>query len=89
MGSGFVGRVLVRLPSFLLARMRGGRLVGPVVHPAVPLGRDVRCVDVEAVFGRGDDPTITKVHVIIVLVIFISVFVFAHQLAVLDLVVAP
>lgn len=81
-------RILVGLPPLPLPRVRGGRLVGAVVHPAVPLGRDIGGVVIVAVLVGENHPPISQKEIIIVLVIFVAVSVLAHQLAMLDLVVA-
>lgn len=59
-----------------------------MVHPSVPIGRDVGRVVIVAILVGEDDPAIAQEEIIIVLVIFVAVLVFANQLSVLDLVVA-
>ena len=56
-----------------------GGLVRFVVKPAKPLGRDHRGVVVHSVHGVVDDPAVTAVEISIILVVFVSIFVFSNK----------
>jgi len=59
-----------------------------MVHPAVPLGWDIRSIVVVTILVWEDHPSIAQIHVVIVLVVLVAEFILTHQFAMLDLVVA-
>ena len=54
-------------------------LICLVVEPAEPLGGDHGGVVVHAVLGVVDDPAVAAVEIFIILIVLVSIFVFAHE----------
>ena len=66
-------------PSVVDRGLLHGGLVRFVMKPAEPLGRDHRGVVVHSVNGVVDDPAVSTVEIIIILVVFVSIFVFSNK----------
>ena len=60
-----------------------GSLVCLVVEPAVPLGRNHAGVVIHSVLGVVDDPPVTTIEILIVLVVFVPVLILSNKLATL------
>ena len=58
-------------------------LVCLVVEPAVPLGRNHAGVVIHSVLGVVDDPPVTTIEILIVLVVFVPVLILSNKLATL------
>ena len=69
---------MLRHPAVADGGLLGWGLVSLVVEPAEPLGGDHGGVIVYTVLGVVDDPTVAAVEIFIVLIIFVSMFVFSH-----------
>ena len=54
-------------------------LVGLVVQPAEPLGGDHGGVVVHSVLGIVDNPAVAAVEILVILIVFVSIFVFSHK----------
>ena len=54
-------------------------LVGLVVQPAEPLGGDHGGVVVHSVLSIVDNPAVAAVEILVILIVFVSIFVFSHE----------
>ena len=70
---------MVWQPSVVDRGLLYGGLVSLVVKPTEPLGGDHRGVVVHSVLGVVDDPTVAAIEILIILVVFVSIFVFSHK----------
>lgn len=70
---------MVRHPGIVDRGLFHRILVGLVMQPSKPLSRDHGGVIVHSVLGIVDYPAVAAVEIFIILIIFVSIFVFSHK----------
>ena len=70
---------MLRHPGIVDRGLLNRGLVGLVVQPAEPLGGDHGGVVVHSVLGIVDNPTVAAVEILIILIVFVSIFVLSHK----------
>ena len=70
---------MVRHPGIVDRGLLYRGLVGLVMQPTEPLSRDHRGVIVHSVLGIVDNPAVAAVKILIILIIFVSIFVFSYK----------